>query len=476
VTCVEAEACLVDAVDGRLDAPTGVRLYAHLDGCAACRERAALWRALVPGMRALAPAPPDAMQARRMQLEVERRLSATLEPAPRRRWPARAALAAVAVTAVAAGLLAPLLRGAWRARPEPAAFAVAVRVVGTVSAGGRPLSGDARLGVGAEVELAAEAEAELAVGRASSVRITGPGRVTLGGDARAVAIELARGTLEAAVDHRQDGETFAVVTHDARVEVRGTRFSVGAGAAGSWVRVREGRVEVHFSDGRVALVSAGEAVSSAPAARAVTGPDAPATAPSAPGDPIASIAPTFAARASTSCAEARRSCRSAAQAARASMRAGAYARALGLLGAPAVAGRDAPVCDGGLGDCADELGYLRAEALRLSNRFDAAIAAYKALDRRGAPAPMRQNALYAAAQLEQRQGLIARAGADYERALAAAPRGALHEEALLGAMEAVAAAGDTARASSLARRYLDELPDGRGAAAARRLLIGDPRP
>jgi hypothetical protein len=156
------------------------------------------------------------------------------------------------------------------------------------------------------------------------------------------------------------------------------------------------------------------------------------------------------------------------------MRAGAYARALGLLGAP-VAGRDGPVCDGRLGDCGDELGYLRAEALRLSDRLDAAIAAYKALDRRGAPAPMRQNALYAAAQLEQRQGLAQQARADYERALSAAPRGALHEEALMGAMEAAAAAGDAARASSLARRYLDELPDGRGAAAARRLVPGDPR-
>jgi len=73
VTCAEIEARLIDAADDRLDLPAQVRLHAHLDGCADCRERAALWHALVPGMRALVPEPPDAMQARRMQLEVERR-------------------------------------------------------------------------------------------------------------------------------------------------------------------------------------------------------------------------------------------------------------------------------------------------------------------------------------------------------------------------------------------------------------------
>ena len=122
--------------------------------------------------------------------------------------------------------------------------------------------------------------------------------------------------------------------------------------------------------------------------------------------------------------------------------------------------------------CADELGYLRAEALRLSGRLDAAVSAYKALDRRGAPAPMRQNALYAAAQLEQRQGRAERARADYERALAAAPAGALREEALLGALESAAAGGDGAGAAALARRYLEAFPGGIGAATARRLAAG----
>ena len=44
MTCAETESHLVDAADGRLDVPTEVRLHAHLDGCAACRERAASLR------------------------------------------------------------------------------------------------------------------------------------------------------------------------------------------------------------------------------------------------------------------------------------------------------------------------------------------------------------------------------------------------------------------------------------------------
>ena len=86
--CTEAEALFVDAGDGRLDLSQEVRLAGHLDGCSACRERAVVWRRLVPGMRGLAPEAPDAMRVRRMQIEIERRL-APVARAPhgsRERW------------------------------------------------------------------------------------------------------------------------------------------------------------------------------------------------------------------------------------------------------------------------------------------------------------------------------------------------------------------------------------------------------
>jgi tetratricopeptide (TPR) repeat protein len=151
------------------------------------------------------------------------------------------------------------------------------------------------------------------------------------------------------------------------------------------------------------------------------------------------------------------------------MRAGDAARALRLVEGAMAARLDCVDTSAGASSCHDELRYLRAEALREDGRFDAAVAAYKALDHRGAPAAMRQNAFYAAAQLEQRLGRPTAARADFERALAAAPAGALREEALLGALDSATAAGEAGRASELARRYLEAFPAGLGATRARAL-------
>ena len=151
------------------------------------------------------------------------------------------------------------------------------------------------------------------------------------------------------------------------------------------------------------------------------------------------------------------------------MREGNAARALRLVEAAMAARLDCPDAASGASSCHDELRYLRAEALRRDGRFDAAVTAYKALDHRAAPAATRQNAFYAAAQLEQRLGRSAAARADFERALAAAPAGALREEALMGAMDSAAAGGETGRAAELARRYLSDFPSGLGATRARAL-------
>ena len=53
--CADVEARFVDAVDGRLDPAESVRFHSHIEGCAACRERAALWRGLVPRLRDAVP-------------------------------------------------------------------------------------------------------------------------------------------------------------------------------------------------------------------------------------------------------------------------------------------------------------------------------------------------------------------------------------------------------------------------------------
>jgi len=391
-------------------------------------------------------------------IEVERRLAPSASPRVTGwRW----LWAPSALGVVAAAILLVWWRAPARPPAAAAPFAAVTRVAGGVTAGGRPLGSAARLDPGSELQLAPDGEAELALARGALVHLWGPARITLGGTAGAVALRLDEGRLDAQVAHRLPDETFAVVTRDARVEVRGTRFSVNAQRDGSWVRVDEGRVAVAFSDGSSRLVSAGETASSIPAAPVE---EASSPEPAAP-------------RASADCAGTTRACQGAARAARDSMRSGHYARALHLVaGGEREATHGSAACGDAVAACGGELGYLRAEALRGSGRIGEAITAYKALDRPGAPAATRQNALYAAAQLEQRRGHPTEARLDYESALAAAPRGALRAEALLGAMESAAAAADAARAGALARRYLAEFPDGLGAATARRLATNGPRP
>src|SRR6201999_4229241 len=85
--CRDVEAHLAEAVDDRLSAAASVRLHDHLESCAACRARAALWRQLTPALRGLEPPPPEAMAARRMQIEIERQLATLAAPTrPRWRW------------------------------------------------------------------------------------------------------------------------------------------------------------------------------------------------------------------------------------------------------------------------------------------------------------------------------------------------------------------------------------------------------
>jgi TolA-binding protein len=158
------------------------------------------------------------------------------------------------------------------------------------------------------------------------------------------------------------------------------------------------------------------------------------------------------------------------------MREGGSERALRLIGEARREMRGAGArCEASTAPCEDELRYLNAETLNQAGRLDDAAAAFRALDRRGAPGAMRQNALFAAAQIERRQGRMAAAAAGFERALAAAPRGALYEDALVGAMESARAAGEGARARALAARYLQEFPRGLAAPSARR-IAGDGAP
>ncbi len=470
--CTEAEANVLDDIDARLDPAATLRLHAHLETCAACRQRAELWDWLVPEMRDLTPEPIDALAARRMQVDIERRLAEAAPARPAHRAMSRAVPAALALLGAAAALVIWVGRPA---RPRPAgavaSYASLARVRGSLTVGEAPLAVSAAVPIGAPLAVPAGAEAELALPRGTTLTIEGPARLALTGAADAIAVRLDDGEVLASVAHRLPGESFAVITRDLRVAVKGTRFAVTAAASESRVRVDEGTVVVGFSDGRARPVSAGQTASSVEAIEPVE------PAVDSGDEATGEIAPRPTVRAE-SCPAAAQSCPDTAEAVRSSMRAGETARALQIL---ADRGRPLidldPRCGGhGFAACQDDLRYLHAEALNQSGRLDDAVAAYRALDRRAAPPAMRQNALIAAAHIERRRGHNQAARADYERAIGAAPRGALREEAFIGAMETANAGGDRTRAQALARRYLSEFPRGLATGTASRLARAGQEP
>ena len=75
MSCHEIEALFVEQQDGRLKTAEEVRLEAHLESCDECRQRATIWRALVPAMRQAEPPAPSMMRVRRMEVDIERRLA-----------------------------------------------------------------------------------------------------------------------------------------------------------------------------------------------------------------------------------------------------------------------------------------------------------------------------------------------------------------------------------------------------------------
>jgi ferric-dicitrate binding protein FerR (iron transport regulator) len=454
VRCFETEAQLVELLDGKLDQARELAMHAHLETCAECRQRAETWGHLVPVMRRLAPPAPSPLRARRMELEIERLLATKAAARPAR--PGRRVVLATTVV-LAAAAAAVLVISPRRHVGRPSLAVEVVAVDGDARAGGAPLRAGARLEANGDVVVQEGASVSLSLAGAR-LQLGGPAQLAVGGEVGHVALGLQRGTLTAAVTHRAPGSTFVVSTSEGRVEVRGTRFVVRAQAGRSTVSVDEGRVAIFTRGGAEKSVGAGERLELDQAgfvAAAEAATAAPAIAPAPP------------------CERARPSCEATARQARASMRAGQATRALRLIEGGMAAAGDCAEASGG--SCRDELRYLRAEALRQEGRLEAAVQAYKALDHHGAPAAMRQNAFYAAAQLEQRLGQLGAARADFARALTAAPRGALHEEALLGAMDAAAADGDARAAAALAQRYLAESPQGPGAARARALLTKSAR-
>jgi len=438
--CKKTQALLFEKADGRVTPTARAELDAHLTICPHCKQAVAAWTSALPRLRGLPLDEPSAVDLRRMENGVLLQMrDQAARPVRRRLW-----LALAAGLAVAAGAGVLFLRAT---APQP--FARVQSLWGQVTLSGVAIGQGADVRPGGVVELVGEGEAAFLVGRAAEVRLIGPGRVAFDGSTQGPLLRLDRGRLAVQIAHRQTGESFVVATPHGRVEVRGTRFVVGSTTDGSYVHVDEGEV-VAFRAG-VAVpfaVKAGDTFSFKTAS--VPGPEAaPAEAPEAASEP-------------RPCAKSE--CTEAEARVRKTMRAGNLARAVELADEALGPAGD---CSPGL-RCLDELGYLRAEALRQEGRLDAAIAAYRSLNRPGATRAMRQNALYAAAQLERRVGRVADARQGFEHAYAVNPDGALAEEALAELLDLWAPTSAGARAA--AERYLVFYPRGMAAARARRIL------
>jgi ferric-dicitrate binding protein FerR (iron transport regulator) len=449
--CKKTQALLFESADGRTAPAAQADLEAHLADCPHCKQVFAAWTGALPRLRSMPIDEPSAVAVRRMENEVLRQLEPS--PACRSRRPLWLALAAGLL--LAAGVGAAVVRST---APQP--LARIETLWGHVTLSGAAMSPGATMAAGAVLDIADEGEASFIVGRQAGVRLLGPGRVTLIGTSRQPRLRLDGGRLRVEISHRQAGETFVVATSQGHIEVRGTRFVVGYAAHGSYVHVEEGEVAA-FRDGVAApfAVRAGETF---PFADGPQGASSTAEAAAAPIEAPAAGTPEAAGR----CPQP--NCSEAAGQARKAMRRGNPAHAIELVDEAIDRSGDCPAA----ARCLDELGYLRAEALRQAGRIEAAVAAYQALNRPGATRAMRQNALYAAGLLERRLGRSADARQSFEHALAANPDGVLAEEALAGLVELAQPGSAEARAS--AERYLARYPHGMAAARARRILSDAP--
>lgn len=439
--CKRTQALLFESADGRTAPAVQAELDAHLEVCPHCKQVFARWTGSLPRLRGLPIDEPSALAVRRMENEVLRQVERA--PIHRSRRPLWLALAAGVL--VMAGLGALSLRS--RA-PQP--LARIETLWGRVTLSGAAMSPGAAIAAGGMLEIADQGEASFVVGREAQVRLQGPGRLGLVGTSRQPRLRLDSGRLRVEIAHRQADETFVVATAQGHIEVRGTRFVIGYAAHGSYVHVEEGEVAA-FRAGvaHPFAVRTGETFEFSPAPQAPSLPEAPAATP-----------------------EPRRcqptNCSWAAGQARKAMRGDNPLRAVELVD-------DVLDKSGGCVPevrCLDELGYLRAEALSRAGKTEAAIGAYRALNRPGATRAMRQNALYAAGLLERKLGRIPEARQSFEHALAANPEGGLTEEALAALLDLAPPASLESRAA--AERYLARYPHGMAAARARRILSDAP--
>src|SRR5206468_5355783 len=119
----------------------------------------------------------------------------------RRRW-VRWSAAPVFASAAALAVLWIGRPAAKRLEQAETGYGVAARVDGELTAEGQRVAPASRLGADSHLALAA-GRADLQLGRNAQVRLVGPARLGLEGTAKAIALRLLSGQVDAEVAHRE---------------------------------------------------------------------------------------------------------------------------------------------------------------------------------------------------------------------------------------------------------------------------------
>jgi len=246
---------LLDLIEERLPDPESDAVSAHVARCPACRATLEELEFLLDDAGRERPQPGALAEAK--VLEVISKMG-RIAPRPRRtagpiRWAAAAVFLAVTLSLVGLGLR------------ELKAKAVVATVVAAdswvvVQRDGvdRPVVAGMSLHEGDVVAAPMDSTAILDLRDASRAELGPESALAFHEAGSRNALELRRGFLAVDAAHRPAGHPLAVVTPEARAEVLGTRFSMGASADETHLRVSEGLVHfVRIGDGASVDVTSG---------------------------------------------------------------------------------------------------------------------------------------------------------------------------------------------------------------------------
>jgi ferric-dicitrate binding protein FerR (iron transport regulator) len=250
------EDVLLDLIQARLSDAESEAASAHLASCPACRATLEELEVLLDDAGRERPRPGAAAEAK--VLEAIRKMGRIV---PRRRRPAARmhwVAAATVFLAVTMGLVGLGLRELKAKAVVATVVSADSRVVVRRDGVERPVVAGMRLREGDIVAAPVDSTAVLDLPDASRAELGPESALAFHHPGSRNALELRGGFLAVDAAHRAADHPLAVVTPDARAEVVGTRFSMGASAEETHLRVSEGLVHfIRIGDGASVDVASG---------------------------------------------------------------------------------------------------------------------------------------------------------------------------------------------------------------------------